>query len=452
MLRAVTLDSRIVRPGDLFIALGGATTDGHAYVSSAAAAGAAAAMVTHVPPGAGDAFPCLIVEDTLRGFHALAADCRDRFTGRVLALTGSIGKTTVKEMLTGILRLHGATVSTQGSFNNITGVPLTVLKMCRGAAYAVVEMGMSAQGEIGELVPLVSPHIAAVLNVRPVHMMNFMDLRHVATAKAEILGGIVDGGFAILNADDPLVKAMKPLKSIQTVTFGRTRRSDVKIGRVVEETMEGQRFLLHHRNEALPIVLRAHGNHNRINACAATAMAITAGIPLDGIIQGLASFRPGMMRSQLWILADDSVLYEDCYNSSPAALTAATDAVLHLPRKGRRIVIMGDMLELGNEEDEFHRRAGRIMAEKDVQGLIGFGPLSRLSVEEFRALRPHDLSFSTTEIEKLVDILIAEHSPGRCSPGQGIQRDEDGANYGPNSGSLAAEERISSLTRIMDST
>jgi UDP-N-acetylmuramoyl-tripeptide--D-alanyl-D-alanine ligase len=408
-LTGLSLDSRVVRAGDLFVALKGETSDGHRFIDAAIRNGAGAAMVGSTPGVTDPHFPYLRVHDTLAALHALARSAREAFSGMVVALTGSVGKTTVKEMTASILRRLGDTVSTLGNFNNVTGVPLSILQLQRSVKYAVIEVGMSASGEIRSLMSMVRPHVAAVLNVAPVHMENFVSLEEIAAAKAEIFSHLEEEPVVVLNSDDPLVRAMVPGSRIRKLYFGTHPDANLRLGDTAEVTIDVQRFDLFLNGHRLSIELKAPGRHNRINAAAAAALGFAAGASDSAVVEGLAAYRPGMMRSELVNLSDGSLLFDDCYNASPRAFEEALKTFVSLPKAGRRIVVMGDMLELGTDSGLYHRAVGEEAARLGVDVLLGFGPLTRFAVAAFQVAAPGRLCGQYDDLEDLTNQLLDIH-------------------------------------------
>ena len=408
-LTGVSLDSRVVRPGDLFVALRGEQCDGHQFIEAAARNGASGAVLSTLPDDVDSRFPCLCVPDTLAALHALARGRREAFSGRVVALTGSVGKTTVKEMTASILQRAGSTVSTLGNFNNVTGVPLSILQANPEVEYAVIEVGMSMPGEILSLMPMVKPHVVAVLNIAPVHMENFQSLEAIAAAKAEIFTHLEPEAVAVVGADDPLVRRMDPGPGVRKLFFGTGPEADVRVGKPYVATLDGQRFDLFWRRHKLTIHLAALGDHNRVNAAAAAALGLAAGVGHRAVAEGLAAYRPGMMRSHVVRLSDGSVLFEDCYNASPVAFQEAVKTLVTIPKAGRRVVVMGDMLELGSGSVRFHRAAGEQAAELGVDLFFGFGPQTRHAVLAFKERAPTRLCGHFSKLGDLLEVVVGNH-------------------------------------------
>ena len=409
-LRGVCLDSRAVVPGDLFVALPGTSSDGHAFIDDAKNRGAGAAVVCHAngPPR----LPLLVVGDTLGALRTMAARRREEYGGTVIALTGSVGKTTVKDMTAAILAEVAPTAATRGNFNNATGVPLTLLALDTIRTFAVVEIGMSFPGEIRSLVRLVKPHIGAVLNVRPVHLENFPDIRGIAAAKGEILAGIEPGGTAVLNIDEPLVRALPLPEGIMRVWFGEDASADLRLEANARVDMDRQSFSIQWHGLVIPVSLAAPGAHNRLNAAAGAAIALAAGARAEHVTAGLAKFAPSPMRSRLVRLVDGSLLMEDCYNASPDAVRAALRTIAELPVNGRRVVVLGDMRELGSSAEEFHRRVGDEVASLGISSFLAFGPLSARAVDEYRRHMSAGRGAHFDAVEDLIARLIDDHRAG----------------------------------------
>jgi UDP-N-acetylmuramoyl-tripeptide--D-alanyl-D-alanine ligase len=406
----ISLDSRAVTPGDMFVALPGTAHDGHGFIRDASNRGATAAVVAR--SDAGMELPRLLVRDTLEALSRLASHWRAGFPGSVAALTGSVGKTTVKDMAAAILTEAGPTAATAGNFNNSTGVPLTLLSLRSHHRFAVVEIGMSFAGEIRALVPLVRPQVGAVTNVRPVHLENFSNLSEIARAKAEILDGIQPDGVAVLNADDQLVRSMALRRDIRRITFGMDPSASVRLSLNARTGVDFQTFSLCWGGTDVPVTLRVPGAHNRMNAAAAAAIAIASGATADHVARGLAAFEPSPLRSRLVRLLDGSIILEDCYNASPDALMAALCTIAELPVAGRRVVAMADMRELGASSAEYHREIGARAAALGIGMLLGFGPLSGHTVQEYSRQAPHGIGVHVGTAEEMIDLLIADHRHG----------------------------------------
>jgi len=389
----VCTDSRTVAEGSAFVALRGERFDAHDYLGQAAAAGAACAVVSAewaaragaaLPPG----LPLLAVPDTLAALGAIARAHRARFHVPLVAVTGSNGKTTTREMLGAILRTRGPVLKTEGNLNNEVGLPLTLLGLEAGHWAGVVEMGMNHAGEIARLAAIALPQIGLVTNAGPAHLGHFASVEAVADAKGELYQALPPGGVAVANADDArmLGRAQASGRRLLTFASGRGRPGDVVALEVLEHGAAGLVFLLGIGNRELEVRLSLVGLHNCLNAAAAAAAAVALGCSDQEIARGLGEVRPVGRRLRLAPLASGALLLDDCYNANPASMTAALRTLAELASRGggRALAVLGDMLELGPAEAEAHRALGAEAAAV-VRGLAAFGPRSRLTAEGARA-------------------------------------------------------------------
>jgi UDP-N-acetylmuramoyl-tripeptide--D-alanyl-D-alanine ligase len=373
VLESVSIDSRTLQAGALFVAIRGPRFDGHDFLAAARARGAAAALVEReleAPPG----LALVRVASTTRALADLARDVRRVFTNPVVAVTGSVGKTTTKDMTAELVAARGPVLKTEGNLNNQYGLPLTLLRLTREHVAAVLELGMSAPGEIRALAALAEPDVATITRIAPVHLEFFSSIDAIADAKAEVLEGLKPGGSAVLNGDDPRVRRIGERCSGRVVWFGRDRRFDVSAGRW-RGTAFGMRFDLRIAGRTLDVALPLAGPHFVENFLAAAAAAHVLGIAPEAIAEGATRMRPARHRGELRRLGEGVIVLDDCYNSSPAALEAAVVALGLVPGL-RRIAVVGDMLELGETGPELHREAGRALAGR-VDVVVGIGPLAQ---------------------------------------------------------------------------
>ncbi len=388
----VTIDSRQVQPGDLFVALIGPNHDGHDHVAAALKAGAAAAMVSHLPAGVPEDAPLLRVEDTQAGLEALGRAARRRFRGKVIALTGSVGKTGTKEMLRLALSRQGETAATLGNLNNHIGAPLTLARLPEDAAYAVLEVGMNHPGEIGPLSRMARPHVALITRIAPAHTAFFTSLEQVADAKAEIFDGLEPGGTAIVNADDGfaerLTAAARRAGAGQVLRFGEAADAEARLldialkadGSEVEAAIAGRWFAFR---------IGAPGKHWVMNSLGALAAVAGAGARPGVAAEALADVRAPEGRGATETLALPQgviTLIDESYNASPAAVRAAFDVLAaHVPSgEGRRVAVLGDMLELGANAPREHAELGDVLASLPVAKVFAVGPEMRALVERLR--------------------------------------------------------------------
>jgi len=419
---AVTTDSRAIAPGDLFVALRGETFDGHDFVVQAIAQGAVAAMVDKVDSTWGD-IPLLVVADTRLALGSLAAQWRSRFAIPLVAVTGSNGKTTVKEMLAAVLRTAAGkdgVLATAGNFNNDIGLPLTLLKLRDSHRYAVIEMGMNHPGEIAYLSGVAQPDVALITNAQPAHLAGFplpnpldettshstklpktaakslviphageganvkgacSDLvERVARAKGEIFQGLAADGTAIINADDPHAGLWRELAGARkTLSFGLAATVDVTASYTLHPS--GSEVRIATPQGGFNVALQAAGEHNVRNALAATAAALALGVGIETIAAGLAVFAPVKGRLQAKAGLHGATLIDDTYNANPGSVRAAIAALAAYP--GATVMVLGDMGELGEDAPRLHREIGAYAKQAGIGRLLALGETSREAAAAF---------------------------------------------------------------------
>ena len=378
----VSTDSRQLSAGALFVALTGPNFDGHAFVAVARERGAVAALVNRPVT---DPLPQLRVADTRLALGRLAGGWRSRFTGPLIALTGSNGKTTLKEMIAAILRIRGPTLATEGNLNNDIGVPLTLLRLNGDHACAVIEMGANHPGEIAYLTGLARPDVAIINNAGPCHLEGFGDVAGVARAKGEIFQGLKPDGVAVINRDDEYADdwiGLNPGRRI--VDFGLDRPAVVR-GEMLDSAVN--RFRLSVEGNEMVIQLPVPGRHNVRNALAAAAAALAVGATLADIRRGLESLRGVGGRLQRLPGRHGGAVIHDAYNANPASLAAALEAVGAGP--GRKWLVLGDMRELGPAADALHARSGCEARSAGFERLYALGEHSRSAVAAFGAGGAH---------------------------------------------------------------
>ena len=385
--QAYSIDSRTIGPGQLFFAVKGERLDGHDYVSAALEKGAVAAVVRKDEL---DRYPAksrlLAVDDTLVALQTLATAVRKVWGKPLVGVTGSAGKTTTKEAIAHVLGAHFCVLKSEGNFNNHFGLPLMLLKLEPEHDVAVIEMGMSHAGEIRALGKIAQPEIGVVTNVAPVHLEFFDSLAGIARAKYELIESLPSSGAAVLNADDEYVSQFGRDFTGKVVTYGTGATAgvhiDVRAENMQTRGAEGSEFdvvMAGMREHArLPLV----GEHNILNALAAVAVGVVRGLKLSEAVGALATLAPPDKRGQVVQLGNITVI-NDCYNSNPKALYAMVDA-LAVMKAGRRIVVAGEMLELGPAAVEMHRAAGRHIAEKKIDVLVGVRGLAQGMVDGAR--------------------------------------------------------------------
>jgi UDP-N-acetylmuramoyl-tripeptide--D-alanyl-D-alanine ligase len=364
-----SIDSRTLKPGDLFIALPGERFDGHDYVQAALDKGAVAALVQANRKVGGDPRRLLRVDDTLHALQSLGAAARRLWGKPLLAVTGSAGKTTTKDILALLLATRFRVMKSTGNLNNHIGLPLQLLKLEAEHELAVVEMGMNHAGEIRALAALAQQDLAVVTCVAPVHLEFFDSIAEIARAKYEIVETLPPGGTAVLNADDEYVSQFGRDFRGKVVTFGIHRAADVSAQNVKLKGVAGSEFELVAGSVREAVKLPLVGEHNIYNALAAAGAALERGVSPSEAAAALAKLRPSEKRGQVLELRGATII-NDCYNSNPRALDAMIDTLASMTAQ-RRILVAGEMLELGPTTEALHRESGRHAAEKKIDVVIG---------------------------------------------------------------------------------
>lgn len=362
------LDGRAAEPGGLFVAFVGEHADGHDYASQAGRGGAVAVLGTRPT-----SLPTVIVEDAQAALQALArhvvARLRDGLT--VIGVTGSQGKTSTKDLLAAVLSSTAATVATAGSLNNELGVPLTMLRADMTTRFLVLEMGARHVGHIAAFAEFVAPDIAVVLNVGSAHLGKFGSKAAIARAKGELVQGLAPGGTAVLNADDPRVAAMRALTDGPVITFGQGPHADVYVHDLVLDRLARPSFTLRNGHDSAPVALPVLGAHQALNASAATAAGLAAGVPLEVAAAALATASVSKWRLEMRELANGARLLNDSYNAHTESIIAGLDTLASIDGR-RRIAVLGEMLELGENSEREHRAVGEYAAARaDIVVAVG---------------------------------------------------------------------------------
>jgi UDP-N-acetylmuramoyl-tripeptide--D-alanyl-D-alanine ligase len=396
-----------------------AERDGHAFVPAALEGGAAAYLTAREPVGG----TAIRVDDTAAALLALGGLARGR-VGRVVGVTGSVGKTTTKDLLAGCLAAASSSVvASAGSFNNELGLPLTLLNAEADARWAVLEMGVRREGDIERLAAVARPDVGVVTSVAKAHVEYLGDLDGVARAKGELVAALPASGLAVLNADDPRVRAMAARAACPVLTFGVEADADVRAERVVVDDELRARFRLSSPWGRADVRLALHGAHQVPNALAAAAVALWSGVEVDAVAEALAVRRGSPWRMEVRRVADGPLLVVDCFNAIPASAEAAVRALAALPGE-RKLAVLGLMAELGEESASEHRRIARVAREVGVE-VVGYetplyGEACVSGVEEavalLRTLGPADAALvKGSRVARLEDVVAAYAEAGDAS-------------------------------------
>jgi UDP-N-acetylmuramoyl-tripeptide--D-alanyl-D-alanine ligase len=363
-------DSRLVKPGGLFVAVVGQRVDGHDFARAAVAAGAVAVLAAR-PTGA----PTVLVDDVVTALGALArAVLADAGSTQVVGITGSSGKTTAKDLVAHLLRRRGQTVAPIGSYNTEIGLPLTVCTVDRATRHLVLEYSARRQGHIAYLCTIAMPHIGVVLNVGTAHLGEFGSRAAIAAAKAELVEALPADGAAILNVDDDVVAAMRRRTAARVVGFGVERRADVHADRIQFDRLARPRFRLHVHGEQVDVRLGLSGLHQVSNALAAAAVAAEVGLGLAETADALASATAvSRWRMEVHERADGVVVLNDAYNANPESMAAALRSAAHIAGNGRAWAVLGEMAELGPESVRAHEEVGRAAVAAGIHHLVVVG-------------------------------------------------------------------------------
>jgi len=394
LFTGISTDTRTLTANNLFIAIKGENFDGHQFIAEAEKKGAAAAIVSHAVK---TSLPCLVVKDTLVALGKISAAWRDHFSMPLIGVTGSNGKTTLKNMLASICRAAcynqaSHVLATEGNLNNNIGVPLMLVRLNEHHRFAVIEMGMNHLGEINYLTHLAKPTIAIINNAAEAHLEGVKDVAGVARAKGEIFAGLDPNGIAILNRDDAYFDYWRGLVARRNyLSFGLDRPADV-----TADIAENQLITIKTPNGEITLTLPLMGRHNVMNALAATATALAANISLAAIKTGLENVQAAPGRMHQYTLPNNVTIIDDTYNANPFSLRAAVNTLAAFSTK--KILVLGDMKELGSEAKTLHAAAGKNIRAAGIDYLFTLGSLTALTAENFGEQAQH---FTVNEREKL---------------------------------------------------
>ena len=404
------IDSRLSQPGELFFAIV-AKRNGHDFVHDAFSKGARGAVISQDIPPAGPAFALIRVPDTVAALQALAKSVLAEQAPRVIGITGSIGKTTTKEFTAALLSPCFRVLKSEGNFNNHLGLALSLLKLQPGHEAAVLEMGTSSPGEIRELTRIAPPDIAVITNVNPVHLEFFHSLEAIASAKKEILDGAKEDATAVLNGGDPFVQKIAQEWRGRRLSFGFSPACDIRASGIRKLGADGMTFELHLEGRAKRVRFPFFYEEYLSNLLAAVGAGHALSLPFEAMVDEIPRLTPFSGRGGLIQLDHGLQLIDDSYNSNPKALEAALKGLASLPAE-RRVAVLGDMLELGPAEADFHRQAGRQVAANGWDLLLAVGPLARHIAEGAVAAglpRAQVLIFTTSdEAARSISTLIED--------------------------------------------
>ena len=400
-------DSRLLEPGQLFVALKG-VRDGHDFIPGAMEKGAAAALGERQLPGV----PMIVAENSLRALGDIARGYRQTLTAHTVGITGSVGKTTTKEMIAAVLETGFVTRKTEKNFNNDIGLPMTVLDLNRDTEAAVIEMGMNHFGEISYLTRIARPDVAVITNIGTMHIENLGSREGICRAKLEILEGLSNNGVVILNGDEPLLRGAET--GHKTLFFGFSPRCDLRAENLIEAETE-TRFTAVSKDGSFEIVLPVEGRHNVYNALAAALTGLVLGLSPAQIVSGLGAFQNTGERQHVYE-RDGYTVISDCYNAGPESMAAALSILARRRTAGRRIAVLGDMLELGDHGPAAHREVGRLAAGA-ADCVLAYGPLSvelaAAAGEKGRHFDSHAaLAQALRELARPGDVLLFKGSHG----------------------------------------
>lgn len=407
-ISGVSTDSRNIEKGNLFIPIAGDRYDGHAFVPQAIEQGAAAAFWQEDHPDAPEGVPLIYVKDTLAALQELAAAYRRELPVRVIGVTGSNGKTTTKDMVAACLETTYRVHKTQGNFNNHIGLPLTLLQISEDTEMAVLEMGMSERGEIEFLSKLATPEAAIITNIGESHLAQLGTREAIAAAKLEIVSGLREDGLLVYNGDEPLIEErLEPIlthKSLLRFRFGEDEHNDY-YPLAIMQISNGISFKLNVAQSPsyfIPLL----GNHNVMNAMSAVAVAKFMGVSEADIVKGLKNLQATSMRSEMLAAPNGATIFNDAYNASPTSMRAAIRLMEDLRGYERKILVLGDMLDLGEKEEQYHREIGQLLDPHKIDYVFTYGNLASFIAEEAerRYIEGHVHAFYDK------DILVAKLS------------------------------------------
>ena len=403
-IHGISIDSRKIEPGNLFVPFKGDHSDGHQFVEDAINKGAAAALWQKNVPNPPVDLPIIVVEDTLLALQELARSYRNELNVKVVGITGSNGKTTVKDMTANLLALQYKVQKTEGNYNNHLGLPLTILSLEEDTEIAILEMGMSGRGEIEFLTKLARPHAVIITNIGESHLQDLGSREGIAQAKLEIIQGLQKNGLIVYLGDEILLREplLRYKGSAQLKTFGRNRDNDL-YPTEINTDQKGSTFKTNASENTyyLPVL----GTHNILNALGAMLIARYFQVPFNIMNNGFSSLKLTKMRMEFVEGKSGEKIINDAYNASPTSMNAAIDLISELPGFERKILVLGDMLELGDQEKEFHFEIGKRIEPQRIHYIFTLGHLGAQIAQGAKTIFPEDRVFSFNEKNQLIEEL-----------------------------------------------
>ncbi|WP_442597593.1 UDP-N-acetylmuramoyl-tripeptide--D-alanyl-D-alanine ligase [Neobacillus sp. D3-1R] len=404
IIKGVCIDSRKLEKGNLFVPFIGQNMDGHQFVEEAIKQGAAAALWQKNVPNPPVHLPIIIVEDTLTALQELAKSYRHQLDLKVIGVTGSNGKTTTKDMVANLLALKYKVQKTVGNYNNHIGLPLTILQLNEDTEMAVLEMGMSGRGEIDFLSNLANPDVAIITNIGEAHLLDLGSREAISEAKLEIINGLKKNGLIVYFGDEPLLRdKFQSYQGDATVqTFGRSERNTI-YPTVITSGDVGSSFKVNNSEEEfyLPVL----GTHNIMNSLAAMQVAVYFDIPYSQLNEGFKTLKLTNMRMELVEGVNGEKIINDAYNASPTSMNAAIELITYLPGYEQKILVLGDMLELGPKEEEFHYHIGESLNPERIDYVFTYGNLAKNIAKGANKYFAPERVFTFLEKESLVQEL-----------------------------------------------
>lgn len=407
VVKGVAIDTRTIEHGKLYIPIQGERFDGHSFVEKAIENGAVATLWKQDVPNPPSEFPVIFVEDTLAALQTLSKNYRDQLQAKVVGVTGSNGKTSTKDIVTSLLETTFKVQKTEGNFNNHIGLPLTILNVEEDTEIVVLEMGMSGLGEIELLSNIARPNAAIITNIGEAHLMDLGSRDAIADAKLEIVTGLQEDGVFVYNGDEPLLTTKVPNMNLaaQTVTFGDAETNDYYPTSVTLEAT-GTHFEMNCQ-ENVVFYLPVLGKHNVYNALASMAIAKFFGVTWENMRQGLLKLKMTGMRMEIVKTDEGLTIINDAYNASPTAMEAAFHLMNGLDGFSKKILVLGDMLELGDDEEKFHYEIGKLINPEHIEYLFTYGTLGQHIAEGAKVQFPAERVKAYTNKEELVKDLKA---------------------------------------------